>query len=126
MLFRSMKKGVQTIPKHHRANTKLLTSLKYIVQKDHPISELQTKTHERDGKNKWQLATFTCPEQLAKMKEKNEHEEMLRKELKKFRTEIEMKFRSSETNKAYKFPRNCFIEKIESSNNSDCIIYCNY
>ena len=110
-----MKKGVQTIPKHHRANTKLLTSLKYIVQKDHPISELQTKTHERDGKNKWQLATFTCPEQLAKMKEKNEHEEMLRKELKKFRTEIEMKFRSSETNKAYKFPRNCFIEKIAIS-----------
>lgn len=56
----------------------------------------------------WHLATFSSPEQLAQIKERQEkiaHENMLRKELKQFREELEQKHRLSETNRKYVFPR---------------------
>jgi len=48
------------------------------------------------------------PEQLEKTREKQEkleHDNMLRRELKQFREELESKYKNSEANRKYIFPR---------------------
>lgn len=62
---------------------------------------------------------------LTASKEKQEdytHKEMLQQELDKFRREIETKFRCSETNRSYVFPRNTEFEseKIVVTKEPDC------
>lgn len=53
------------------------------------------------------LATYSTPMEMAlrEREEKQIHEAMLRKELIKFRGEVEAKFRKSETNRKYVFPK---------------------
>ena len=107
---------------NHRqqATSKLLASLKSIVQKEKnnavsqhnfglTIKEKPT-AHKKPEERApvWHLATFSSPEQLAQIKEKQlqlTHETMLQKELTKFRSEVEAKFRSSETNRTFVYPR---------------------
>ena len=60
-----------------------------------------------------QLATFSSAELfdcLKKKKQKESHDVYLKKELNKFRNEIEMKHRKSEMSKTYRFPRTCATE----------------
>jgi len=91
-----------------RADNKLLASLKCIAQNNKSINEPKSHTKQND---KFLLTTFSTHEHRAKSKERNDHEEILSKELRKFRTEVERKYRASKTNKVYKFPR--------TSNNED-------
>lgn len=101
-------KSTQPQDKHRgrRPDNKLLASLKCMAQKTTPLPNTQTHNrHNLQEKDKFLLSTFTAHEVRAKSKERNDHEEMLGKELRKFRSEVEAKYRASTTNKAYKFPR---------------------
>ena len=91
---------------------KFLNSLKGIVQKERVAAVNAPAKIPATGNTQnaqaWHLTTFSSPEQLADVKKKQMqavHEAMLRKELAKFRSEIEEKFRASETNRTYKFQK---------------------
>jgi len=122
-----------------QATAKLLSSLKCIVHNGKNTSSKQNiKTKEvqipvkQEHADAWHLSTFSSPEQLAEIKEKQvqaAHEAMLKKELAKFRSEVEEKFRASETNRNFRFPRAEYNDDfngdnedtVKIDNNFDCI-----
>lgn len=79
----------------------------------------ETKQNRRPGEangQPWHLSTFSSPEQLASFKEKHDqllHDTMLRKELAKFRAEVEDKFLHSAANQQYEFPRIVALDQDE-------------
>lgn len=90
-----------------------------VSKNNHKIETKEAKQKSSAG----HLATFSSPEQLAKIKERQErvaHDNLLKKELKQFREELEQKYKKSEANKKYMFPR-----QIDSSDEKDSpIIDC--
>ncbi len=111
-----------------QVTAKLLTSLKSIVQKEKTSAVITGSSHHNSKSRPapvaaaggaWHLATFSSPEQLAEAKEKQlqaVHEAMLRKELAKFRSEVEEKFRASETNRTYRFPKTDGATEVNGDN----------
>eukprot|EP00826_Nyctotherus_ovalis_P043822 TRINITY_DN4668_c0_g1_i2.p1 TRINITY_DN4668_c0_g1~~TRINITY_DN4668_c0_g1_i2.p1 ORF type:complete len:415 (-),score=60.98 TRINITY_DN4668_c0_g1_i2:24-1268(-) len=118
-------------PVESRQTTKkLLNSVKLIIRKERFNAG---KTYiagkgnlNRGGKevqNKSQLTTYSSQKQIADAKKDRkelEHEEMLHEELRKFRIEIETKFRASEVNKIYKFPNS--RNEAVTSRHHDCTL----
>ena len=71
-----------------------------------------------------QLATFSTSELADSSKDKKKkeaHDELLRKELAKFRSEIEVKYKKSIINHGYQFPRNKTSTSSRSSSSDDDI-----
>ena len=120
-IYRTIDSTTDAQSHKQQATAKLLNSLKNIVQKEkmngtaqcQPVltnkeKQIANPKKQEEHAHVWHLATFSSPEQLTQIKEKQAqatHEMMLHKELAKFRIEVEGKFRSSETNAAYVFPR---------------------
>jgi hypothetical protein len=96
--------------KNIQTDSKLLASLKCIAQNNKSANE--PKSHNKQ-KEKFSLSSFSAHEYRAKSKERNDHDEISGRELRKFRTEVETKYRASKTNKTYKFPRTCNHERNE-------------
>ena len=111
--------GKRQKQQRHQGTTNLLESLKGMVrtktmgQGNVHKQGLTTTAANRGTKievqrNAWQTSTLSSPEQLRRFREQQHrqtHELMLRQELDKFRVEVERKFRASEVNKDYTFPR---------------------
>jgi len=92
----------------------LLNSLKTIageIKKRRKNINLNLNKSQEKLINTFQNNCLTSREQqISKDKKELSHEALLRKDLIAFRTEIEEKFKKSEVNKAYKFPRKGFFE----------------
>ena len=122
MLKKSIKNGLyKTLDVRSKEDSKVpftepANILKEKIKKKLTMSsnKISSYAHHQAAKLKteapvWHLSTFSSPEQLSKIKERKEqieHDAMLRKELAKFRAEVEGKFRASATNHDYVFPRN--------------------
>lgn len=92
--------------------------------------KIGTKELNKQPATAWHLSTFSSQEQLAHTKEKQakqDHESMLRTELKKFREELEQKYIVSQANSNYIFPRkvqrDSYAEEKEASPNDCNAIY---
>jgi len=119
-------KKIKSIESRHIAK-KLLSSVKSIIHKEKfNIGKTYVAGKGNLNKaaiqNKSQLATYKSQKQIADLKRNKKellHEEMLKEELRKFRIEIETKFRASKVNNTYRFPNT----RNESNINNciDCI-----
>ncbi len=102
-----------TQPHRQQATAKLLSSLKSIVRKDkshvpgqqHPGVTTREKPKAPKRDEAWHMATFSAQELSQERQAELMHETMLKKELAKFRSEVEGKFRASETNREFVYPR---------------------
>lgn len=109
---------------------KLLNSVKFIIHKEkfnagktYIAGKGNLNRGGKEVQNKSQLTTYSSQKQIAdtkKLAKELEHEEMLHEELRRFRIEIETKFRASKVNKIYRFPNS--RNEAVASRHHDCTL----
>ena len=120
-----MKKLEWSPPSEDKSHKKMINSIKFILSKD----KHDNKIHEDRKNNKEEVYNLTTNKSKHQLKEKEEelfHKMMLEEELGKFRSEIEIKYKSSHTNRTYRFPRSNAEEELPIINRrTDCILKYN-
>ena len=100
----------------------MLKSIKLIINND--MKKTYTTSKEQNSFEEHCLKTYALENNLKSEETINEimHKEMLQNELLSFRKEVEYKFKSSQTNKMYRFPRKCNeVNDINVNCPADCI-----